>query len=47
MRYFMTGVVEFAADDRVVTVQVANLSGADASDAAALALAQKVKTEMS
>lgn len=47
MRYFMTGVVEFAADDRVVTVQVANLSSADASDAAALALAQKVKTEMS
>ena len=47
MRYFMTGVVEFAADDRVVTVQVANLSAADASDAAALALAQKVKTEMS
>jgi hypothetical protein len=46
MRYFATGVVEFAADDRVVTVQVANLSSAEDSDAAALDLANKVKAEM-
>jgi hypothetical protein len=46
MRYFATGVVEFAADDRVVTVQVANLTSAEDSDAAALDLANKVKAEM-
>ncbi|WP_068279834.1 hypothetical protein [Aldersonia kunmingensis] len=47
MRYYMTGAVEFAADDRVVSVQVANLSSAEESDAAALALANKIKAEMS
>ncbi|MBJ8347885.1 hypothetical protein [Antrihabitans sp. YC2-6] len=47
MRYFATGVVDFAADKRANSVQVANPNlSADESDAAALELARKVQERL-